>query len=124
MKILIDMNLPPQIADLLIAEGIDAKHWHTVGAYSAKDSEILSYAVQNDYIVLTYDLDFTALLAASPQQKPSVVQVRTQAFHTHKLARLLAPAIKQNSRELEKGAILSVDAKRVRVRLLPLLRND
>ena len=123
MKLLIDMNIPPKIADFLTEFGIDAHHWFAIGAPDAKDSEILSYAHQHGYIVLTCDLDFSALLSAAPLKKPSVIQVRTQGFQLNELAQMVATAMKLNVVALEKGAILSLDTKRVRARILPLFKE-
>ena len=36
----------------------------------------MAYAMANDCIVLTHDLDFSAILAATQGEKPSVVQIR------------------------------------------------
>jgi predicted nuclease of predicted toxin-antitoxin system len=36
------------------------------------------WARENGYIVFTHDLDFSALLAATQGEGPSVIQVRTQ----------------------------------------------
>ena len=52
MKLLVDMNLPPKFADMLTEKGIDAVHWHEIGAPDAKDVEILTYALLNDMIVI------------------------------------------------------------------------
>ena len=120
MKILVDMNLPPKIVELLTLCGIESQHWQDVGAFNAKDSELVAYACKNDYVILTCDLDFTALLAASRKQKPSIVQIRVQGFETDVLANMIALAVKQNLCALENGAILTIDAKRARMRLLPL----
>jgi len=81
MKILVDMNLPPRIAELLNDKGMDAVHWYGIGAPSASDSELLSYAHQHGYIVLTCDLDFTALLAAS-QSKTVAVTIAPRIYYT------------------------------------------
>jgi len=37
----------------------------------------MAYAKDLDWVVLTYDLDFSAILAATQGQKPSVVQIRS-----------------------------------------------
>ena len=58
MKILIDMNIPQKYATLLTNRGIEALRWSDVGLPNATDTEIMSYARENDYIVLTCDLDF------------------------------------------------------------------
>jgi predicted nuclease of predicted toxin-antitoxin system len=120
MKILLDMNLPLKLADLLTEKGIETAHWFNIGAPNAKDSIIMEYARKNDYIVASYDLDFSAILAVTHGQKPSVVQIRAQDLQTERTAEMIVFALRQNADELEKGAILSIDTKRARVRLLPL----
>ncbi len=77
MKLLIDMNLSPRWIGLLNDAGWEAVHWSTVGNATAADSEIMAFAAENDYVVLTHDLDFSAILAATHGKRPSVVQLRT-----------------------------------------------
>lgn len=38
----------------------------------------MAYARSNNYVVLTHDLDFGAILAATHGEKPSVVQIRAE----------------------------------------------
>jgi predicted nuclease of predicted toxin-antitoxin system len=78
MKLLVDMNLSPRWIGLLQDAGWEAVHWSAVGKVSAPDSEVMAYAAQHDYVVLTLDLDFSAILAATHGNKPSVVQIRTE----------------------------------------------
>ena len=120
VKILIDMNLPPKLADLLIQRKIDAVHWCKIGAPDAKDTEIMEYANKNNYIIMTCDLDFNILLSITRRVKPSIVQLRTQRFEIEKDGEWLASVILRNAAELAKGAILSVDTKKSKLRLLPL----
>jgi len=120
MKVLLDMNLPITLAVLLKGKGVDSTHWFNIGAPDAKDTEIMKYARDNDYIVASCDLDFSAILAVTHGQKPSVVQIRAQGLHTEKTAEIIVSALLQNANELKKGAILSIDTKKARVRLLPL----
>ncbi len=65
MKLLIDMNLSPLWVDFLGSAGTAATHWGTVGEHGASDADITAYAAAEDYIVLTHDLDFAAILAAT-----------------------------------------------------------
>ncbi len=78
MKLLIDMNLSPRWVNLLTDAGIDATHWSTLGSTNAPDVEIVAFARTNGYVVLTHDLDFGAILAATQGDKPSVVQIRSE----------------------------------------------
>ena len=63
MKLLVDMNLSPHWVPLLVKAGMQARHWSEVGKPDASDLEIFDYAALNDYVILTYDLDFGAILA-------------------------------------------------------------
>lgn len=120
MKLLIDMNLSPRWASLLINAGFNATHWSVLGAYNATDSEIMAYAKAHDYIVLTHDLDFSAILAATQGKKPSVVQIRADDVNPDAIGKQVIAALRQMSTELVDGALLTVDTSRTRVRLLPL----
>jgi predicted nuclease of predicted toxin-antitoxin system len=78
VKLLVDMNLSPSWVDRLARHGFEAVHWSTIGAPTAPDSEILAWAKEHGFVVITNDLDFSAILAASARATPSVVQIRTQ----------------------------------------------
>jgi predicted nuclease of predicted toxin-antitoxin system len=120
MKLIVDMNLTPRWVGLLVDAGIETLHWSTLGANNAPDSEIMAYARANDYVVLTHDLDFSAILAATHGKKPSVVQIRADDVSPDVIGLQVIAALKQMVAELESGALLTVDPNRTRVRLLPL----
>ena len=120
MKVLLDMNIPLKYAALLEKRGIEAIRWSDVGAPVAADEEIMAYARDNDFIVLTCDLDFSAILSATREMKPSVAQIRASVLHAEQAVDLVAAALLENAEDLRKGAILSIDIKKARLRLLPL----
>lgn len=120
MKLLVDMNLSPRWVETLGAAGFSAVHWSTVGAATAEDSNIMAWAATNDYVVLTHDLDFSAILAATHGAKPSVVQLRADNLSPSAIANQLIAALRQMQHELQAGALLTVDTHRARLTLLPL----
>jgi len=120
MKILADMNLSPRWAATLQAAGIDAVHWSSVGSATAEDAEILAWAGEHGYIVFTHDLDFSAIIAASGNRGPSVVQLRSESLEPEALAAMVIESIRRLTVQLAAGAIVTVEPKRSRVRLLPL----
>ena len=120
MKLLVDMNLSPCWVGMLTNEGIAAAHWSTLGANNAPDSEIMIYARVHDYVVLTHDLDFGAILAATHGEKPSVVQIRADDVSPDVIGTQVIAALHQMAAELESGALLTIDQNRNRLRLLPL----
>jgi predicted nuclease of predicted toxin-antitoxin system len=78
MKLLVDMNLSPRWVELLGKAGFDAAHWSKLGPSNASDAHIMAFARLNGYVVLTHNLDFGAILAATQGTKPSVVQIRSE----------------------------------------------
>ncbi len=91
-----------------------------MGALTAPDTELMRWAADHGYIVLTADLDFGAILAATQNTRPSVVQVRNDNLSPRAISRAVAAAIRQTERELSEGALISVDTGRARVRILPI----
>jgi predicted nuclease of predicted toxin-antitoxin system len=120
MKLLIDMNLSPRWVRRLRAIGLEASHWTEIGSNCAPDVEIMRYARDHDYVLLTHDLDFGAILAATQGEKPSVVQIRSEDVSPDTIGKALADALLQMAEELRAGALLTVEPKRTRLRLLPL----
>ena len=47
------------------ATRFEAVHWSTIGALTAPDDDILEWARQHQFVVITNDLDFAAILAAT-----------------------------------------------------------
>jgi predicted nuclease of predicted toxin-antitoxin system len=122
MKLLIDMNLPPRWVAIFSSAGYESIHWSSIGAPTASDREIMAWARVNSYVVFTHDLDFSALLAATQEEGPSVIQVRTQNILPEAIGNLVINALNQFQDEIEKGAIITLDPIRARVRILPLKR--
>jgi predicted nuclease of predicted toxin-antitoxin system len=121
MKVLIDMNLSPEwVSEFKLHHNIDAVHWSTVGAFDAPDSMLIDWAIKNDHIIFTHDLDFGTALALTKADRPSVIQVRTQNVTIPHLSKLIFPVIKQHAGILENGGLLTVDEDKQRVRILPL----
>jgi predicted nuclease of predicted toxin-antitoxin system len=120
MKLLFDMNLSPLLALLLRNIGWETIHWSTVGDPGATDRTIMEWARKNGYCVVTNDLDFGAILAATDAECPSVVQIRTHDVSPSHIKPILINVLQQYKNHLEDGALVSVDERRARVRLLPL----
>ena len=81
----------------------------------------MAFAKVNDFVVLTHDLDFSAILAATRGDKPSVVQIRSSDVSPNGIGTLVIAALDQMAAKLEEGALLSIDTKSSRLRILPLL---
>lgn len=120
MKLLIDMNLSPAWVETFQHSGLQAVHWSTVGDPRATDRSIMQWARDNGYIVFTHDLDFGTLLAATEAKGPSVIQIRTQDVTPEHLQHAVIAALRQFEAMLEQGALIIIDEKKYRARILPL----
>ncbi len=120
MKLLVDMNVSPGVCESLEFAGFESAHWSKLGDPAAPDAEILEYARTNGYLLLTHDLDFSAILAATQARGPSVVQVRTQDVLSARFLEVLVTALRQFEAELITGAVLVVDEHHAKVRVLPV----
>ena len=124
MKLVLDMNLSPDWIPVLVQAGHSAIHWSSVGSPRAKDSEILTWARERQQVVFTHDLDFGAILAATDADSPSVLQVRTQDPTPHHCGAIVVDTLTRYAAALAEGALISVDERRARVRLLPLKQRE
>jgi predicted nuclease of predicted toxin-antitoxin system len=120
VKLLVDMNLSLSWVDRLARRGFEAVHWSTIGAATAPDSEILTWANEHGFVLVTNDLDFSAILAASARTTPSVVQIRTQDLLSDEIVSTVVRALEAHRDHIERGALLSIDEAATRVRMLPL----
>jgi predicted nuclease of predicted toxin-antitoxin system len=84
----------------------------------------MMYAAAQGFVVLTHDLDFSAILAATKGNKPSVVQIRARNITPEATGVTIVSALPHTMVELDAGALLTIDADRVRMRLLLLELTD
>jgi predicted nuclease of predicted toxin-antitoxin system len=119
MKLLVDMNLSPRWIKLLADAGMHAEHWSSLGPANAPDVDIMAFARSHGYVVLTHDLDFSAILAATQGEKPSVVQIRAENVSPEVIGKAVVGALRQTASELDEGALLTIDPGRTRLRVLP-----
>jgi predicted nuclease of predicted toxin-antitoxin system len=80
----------------------------------------MQWAAEHRCIVLTCDLDFGALLAATQRREPSVVQIRSDRLAPGAIGSTVLAAIRHCAVDLQSGALLSIEAGRGRLRVLPL----
>ncbi|AFZ13479.1 hypothetical protein Cri9333_2618 [Crinalium epipsammum PCC 9333] len=121
MKLLLDQGLPPSTALLLREAGIDTIHVAEIKLSAAEDTEIIEKAKEQGRVVITLDADFHALLALSEATSPSVIRIRIERLRAQALANLLITVMAECEADLEQGAVVTVEASRIRVRRLPLI---
>ncbi|MFO7692680.1 MAG: DUF5615 family PIN-like protein [Vicinamibacterales bacterium] len=123
MKLVRDMNLSPDLAPAIAAHGHDVVHWVHVGDPGAPDESVLAWARAHGRVLVTHDLDFSAILATTEADGPSVVQVRQHDLLSDEIVRAITAAIRIAANALEAGAIVTLHEERSRIRILPLNRR-
>jgi len=120
MKLLLDACMPLDWRDFLNSHGHDCVAWIRIGPPNAPDTAIMQYARENGFVVLTHDLDFGTILAFSKATQPSVIQFRAPDIRPPALGPILLQALRVHEDILLDGALITVEAERIRSRILPL----
>jgi predicted nuclease of predicted toxin-antitoxin system len=120
LRLLVDMNLSPEWVPELARHGWAAVHWSTIGDARAPDATIMQWARDNAHAVFTHDLDFGAALALTHAAGPSVVQLRGQHVLPEDVGPVVIAALRQHEAALTAGALVVVEERKSRVRILPL----
>lgn len=123
MRFLADMGISPKTVEVLRALGHDATHLHEQSLDQLPDRAILEKARHEERILLTHDLGFGDLIAASGANLPTVVIFRLRNMQPAFVNRYLQAIVARYPDELERGVIMSVTEGQIRLRSLPL-RGD
>lgn len=76
----------------------------------------MAYAAAHGFVVLTHNLDFGGILAVTRGKK----QIRNQDVTAEGLGQTVIATLQLLAGELERGALLTIEADRTRVRSLPI----
>jgi predicted nuclease of predicted toxin-antitoxin system len=121
VRLLIDANLSPRVAERLRVAGHEAVHVDQIGLLGATDTIILAHAAAERQVIVSADTDFGDLLAVSRADRPSVVLLRSADRLTpDQQADLLVANLPTIEPELIAGALASIARGRMRVRPLPV----
>ena len=120
VPIVVDMNLSVEWIGELAQHGWTAVHWSSIGDPRAADTVIMAWARAKGHVVFMHDLDFGTMLALTHAAGPSVIQVRGQNVLPEHMGSLVIAALRQHEAALTAGALVVVEEKKSRVRVLPL----
>lgn len=80
----------------------------------------MAHARTQSAIVITSDLDFGAMLALSGDAGPSVVQLRASILAPEVLGPRVRECLVRFDQQLEAGALVVLDDRNSKLRLLPI----
>ena len=120
MIVILDENLPPRWREFLAPYDIEAIHWRNIGKNGDSDDLIFAYASTHQSIIITQDLDFTRMLALHGSKLPSVIQLRVDCPIPEIIGDGVVNVLQNHWQQLKAGCLITLDANRHRLRLLPL----
>ncbi|MFC1707052.1 DUF5615 family PIN-like protein [Planctomycetota bacterium] len=120
MRLLLDMGISPRTAGSLRDLGHDVVHLVDEGLERLPDDRVLQKARDEKRVLITHDLDFGALVAASGAVLPSVITLRLRNMHPDRVSPRLGDVLDARSDTLLSGAVLTVTEAITRVRVLPV----
>jgi len=121
LKFFADECISPSTVTFLIKLGYKAVHAEDAKMSTAKDAEILNYTAQKDMILITQDLDFSALLALSGKSHPGVITLRLKFPSPENVNKSLKKLLDSQKEKQIKGSIIILEETKIRFRKLPIL---
>ena len=120
MRFLTDMCVDVRIVRWLQEQEHDATHLRDEGLHRMPNGEIFKKAINEDRVVITFDLDFAEIAALTEGKKASVILFRLRNTRAPHVIERLSTVLEGSSEALEKGAVVVVEESRHRVRFLPI----
>ena len=120
MRFLCDMGVSRKVSEWLCDQGHDSNHLGEEGLARLPNGEIFTKAVAEHRVILTFDLDFGEIAALVGGRAASVVVFRLQNTRADHVIERLSAVLGKAIEPLGKGAIVTVEESRLRIRELPI----
>ena len=120
MRLLADVHIAPRTVHFLQSLGHDVLRVDEILPPTAPDTLIVKTANDTERVILTQDLDFSAIIALSGQTKPSLISLRLSSTRVDWVNTILANLLSQLEEITQAGCIVTVVDHTFRVRLLPI----
>ena len=120
MRFLADMGVSWRVLEHLRTAGHDAVHLRDEGLQKLPDDLVFKKAIDEQRIILAFDLDFGEIAARTRGPVISVILLRLTNTTSEHVASRLDAALTLAGDALAAGAIVVVEEDRCRIRLLPI----
>ena len=100
MKLLLDVNVSPRVGALLRARGHAVERVGERLDPRSEDRAIVEAARAFGSVIITRDQDFSALVAASGQRSPSLVNLRVSVVDSAAVAEVIASVLVEAADDL------------------------
>jgi predicted nuclease of predicted toxin-antitoxin system len=120
LRFVADVHISPLTVATLRQQGYDILRVTDVLPATTPDAEILEFARAENQIVLTQDLDFSALVALGGFIQPSLVTLRLSSAQPDVVSQRLLEVLPQLEQVLIEGSAITIEDNAVRFRKLPI----
>lgn len=120
LKFIADIHISPLTVEELQKKGYNIIRVTDELPATSSDKEIIQLAYQEQAVIIMQDLDFSAIIAKSGLNGPSVISLRLDNAKPYMITRLLTTVLPRIEVELTEGAIVSIDETEYRIRKLPI----
>jgi len=112
----IDENLPVEFVEILKSSGYEAKTVFEQGLNGEVDSAVINKCLEENFILLTLDLDFADIKHYPPYKYPGIIVIRPKYQDKLHLLDILKSVIPNLKREKIKGRLWIVEENKIRIR--------
>lgn len=120
IRFLLDMGIAQSTGQFLRSLGHDVVHLREQGLERLTDDRIVAKANEQDRVIVTHDLDFGRIVALSGGAVPSIVTLRLGDMTPVRVNVVLRTAVTEAAESLERGALVTITDRGIRIRTLPL----
>ena len=120
LEFLADMNIAPLTVRQLRKLGWKIIRVSDAMDNSSKDIDILEYALDNDKVIITQDLDFSMLLAVGGYSRPSLINIRIENPEPDSVTNRIVETVSLIEQELKRGAVVTINETSAMYRNLPI----
>ncbi len=119
MRFLADMGVSPLTVAALRRAGHDAVHLRDEELQRLSDELIFEKARRENRVVLTFDLDFSEIVARTRASLPSVILFRLRTARPDHVTGLLLRVLPEVGHRLAHGAVVTIEPAGYRWRPMP-----
>lgn len=120
LKFIADVHISPLTVKELYEKGYNIIRVTDRLPATSSDNEIVQLAYQERAVIITQDLDFSAIVAQSGLKGPSIVSLRVDDAKPDIITQILLNVLPLIETHLTEGVIVSIDEKEYRIRKLPV----
>ncbi len=120
IRLMADMNISPQTVSVLQQQGWDIIRVPQVLPPNASDEEILNFCRRENRAIVSFDLDFSMLVALSGSDRPSLITLRLSSTNPKIVTQRILEVFPEIEQELQQGSAVTIGNETVRIRRLPV----